>query len=158
MQESTTPIPWPTLNRCCTFIMGINIAFGGFGTFLNMASIERMSIPIFCDSKRQRESPYVESVCSNLLRNRAGELAVFREGDSVLDIFYKYSALNKFCMHSDWMLGYMIGFYSGGSLNKIWHWGKECQDDPCTLESVACHNQGPNDMIHFHLSHSSVDD
>ena len=156
LTATTSAADTPFAGASCTFNMGITIAFGGFGTFMNMASIKRMSIPIFCDDERRRENPYMESVCSNLQRNRVGELGVFREGDSVFDIFYKYSALKEFCMHSDWAFGYMIGLYSGGSLHKLWHSGHECEADPCTLESVACHNQGPDDMIHFYLSRNSV--
>ena len=151
----------PFVGAPCTFRKGeISFAFGGFGTFLNRASIERMAGPIFCDDECQQESPYMDLVCANLQQNRVGELELFREGDSVFDIFYKYSALNKFCMHSDWALGYMISLYSGGSLNQIGYQinPHQCHLDPCTLESVVCHNQGPNDMIEFTLSHNSGND
>ena len=78
-----------------------------------------MAGPIFCYDQRQQESPYMDLVCANLQQNRVGELELFREGNSVFNIFYKYSALNKFCMHSDWALGYMISLYSGGSLTSL---------------------------------------
>jgi hypothetical protein len=147
----------PFVGAPCAFKMNtIMFAFGGFGTFLNRASIERMSSPIFCDDERQQESPYMDLVCSNLQQNRVGELELFREGDSVFDLFYKYSALEMFCMHSDWALGYMISLFSGGSLNQIGHQANphQCHIDPCTSKSVVCHNQGPNDMIEFTLSHN----
>ena len=151
----------PFVGAPCVFETGIiSFAFGGFGTFLNRASIEHMTSPIICDDEHRQESPYMDLVCSNLQMNRVGELELFREGDSVFDIFYKYSVHNKFCMHSDWALGYMISLYSGGSLNQIGHQINpfECRRDSCTLESVVCHNQGPNDMIEFTRSHNSGND
>ena len=147
----------PFVGTPCVYERGIiSFAHGGFGTFLNRASIERMTGPIICDDEHRQESPYMDLVCSNLQKNRVGELELFQEGDYVFDIFYKYSAHNKFCMHSDWALGYMISLYSGGNLNQTNP--HQCRNDPCTLESVACHNQGPNDMIEFTRSHNSGND
>ncbi len=157
MEISTRDDTIPYVGAPCVFRLGgFSLAFGGFGTFMNGASIENMARPISCDDDSRRASPHVESVCSNLIRNRVGELEVFREGDSVFDVFYKYSALRLFCMHSDWAMSYMIGLYSGGGLHQLWKNGFQCTKDPCTLESVACHNQGPNDMIEFTLSHNSI--
>ena len=114
-------------------------AFGGFWTFLNRESIERMSSPIFCDDERQQESPYMDLVCSNLQQNRVGELELFRERDSVFNIFYKYAVLKMFCMHSDWAWVYMISLFSGGSLNQIGHQinPHQCHIDPCTPKLVG---------------------
>ena len=136
----------------CTFSMGgFKFPFGGFGTFLNGDALRAMTRPIFCDG-RDRPTDYAThapTICANLKMNRIGERDVFEEGDSVFDVFYKYSALRDFCVHSDWMLGYMITFYSGGSLWNVYP--RQCREDPCTARSVTCHNQSPKDMMEYHL-------
>ena len=131
--------------------IGFLFAFGGFGTSFNRASIQRMTQPIFCD-ERQGESEFMKSACANLQKNQIGELDVFQQGDSVFELFYKYSAIQHFCLHSDWAMGYMIHFYSGGKLNRLSPRG--CKMHPCTRESLTCHNQGPKDMEGFTLVHS----
>lgn len=140
---------WPYSSAGCTFRqMGITFAFGGFGTFVNKAALERMTQPIFCNEDNpSKNEPLMQAICANLARNRVGELNVFQQGDTVLDIFYKYSGQEYFCMHSDWALGYMLTYYSGGPLNLVQ--GRNCRRDPCTRESVSCHNQTPRDMEKF---------
>jgi hypothetical protein len=91
--------------------------------------------------------------CANLRQNRIGELAVFRNGDSAFDLFYKYSASRHFCMHSDWAMDYMITYYSGqgrvlGQLRP-----RRCKDDPCDERSITCHNHGPKEAMEFLLAH-----
>ena len=142
----------PFVGASCVFKQGgFLFAFGGFGTFLNRAAIQHMTQPIFCD-ERQGENKFMKSACANLQKNEIGELDVFQQGDSVLEIFYKYSALQHFCLHSDWAIGYMITFYSGGSLNPIKP--RQCRTTPCTRGSITCHNQTPKDMSDFTLAHS----
>ncbi|KAL3822145.1 hypothetical protein ACHAXA_011690 [Cyclostephanos tholiformis] len=158
----------PHVGATCTFRAGyIDFAFGGYGTFLNRASIERMTTPIHCDdddassssSSSSSSSAYVESVCANLKRNRVGERDSFRDGDTIFDVFYRYSARTDFCMHSDWAFGYMISLYSGGGgIHQLWRPGGKCGDVSCTLESVACHNHGPDEMLDFHRSRNPVSD
>ena len=131
--------------------IGFLFAFGGFGTFLNRAAIQHMIQPIFCD-ERQEGSEFLKSACANLQKNLIGELDVFRQGDSVFELFYKYSALQHFCLHSDWAMGYMITFYSGGGLHQLHP--QRCKRHPCNLGSITCHNQGPKDMEEFTLAHS----
>ena len=78
--------------------------------------------PIVCDRNEEAEDASTpmpprtlasSSACPALEENRFGEAAVFRPGMSVLDLFYKYSAIAEFCLHSDWLLGYMLTYYSG---------------------------------------------
>lgn len=141
----------PFAGAMCTFDNGFIFPFGGFGTFLNRAAIKNMIQPIFCDDQ-QGGDEFMESVCANLQKNRIGELDVFANGDSVFELFYKYSALKDFCMHSDWAMGYMLTFYSGGSLNDLGP--GQCRKPRCTSGSVTCHNQTPKAMKDFTLAHS----
>mmetsp|Transcript_2526 Transcript_2526/g.5372 ORF Transcript_2526/g.5372 Transcript_2526/m.5372 type:complete len:393 (-) Transcript_2526:467-1645(-) len=142
----------PFAGAMCTFEQGgFVFPFGGFGTFLNRAAIQSMTRPIVCD-EQQRGNKFMESICANLRQNRVGELDVFANGDSIFELFYKYSALDNFCMHSDWAIGYMITFYSGGSLHGLNP--RQCRTTGCTGRSVTCHNQTPKDMKDFTLAHS----
>ena len=93
----------------------------------------------------------MNAACEILHANRVGEYDVLQQGDSVFDVFYKYAGLRDFCMHSDWIIAYMINTYSGTSLHKIgecnvgW-WGKY---KPCGLGIMSCHYQSPEAMKQF---------
>ena len=145
----------PSAGATCVYNLGSNLfkfSFGGFGTFFNKASITHMTQPIYCD-ERQTDSDFMRTVCTNLQSNRVGERAVYQAGDSVFDIFYKYSALDNFCMHSDWAVGYMISYYSGGELQQL---KPQTCLPPCNEESLTCHNQSPYDMEQFVLARSNL--
>jgi len=141
-------------NPCCNGmpVGGLShTGAGGAGTFFNRAAIEALSQPIFCDNRKKEK---INSICKNLEANRVGEHDVFQQGDSVFDIFYKYSAIRDFCMHSDWAIGYMINAYSGSSLQSI----HQCEglglkkSLPCKSDSISCHYQSPEAMKQFVLS------
>lgn len=142
----------PILRAGCTYERGgFAFAFGGYGTFFNKAALKRMTRPIYCDGRQdQEDGEHVDSICSNLRQNRVGELALFQDGDSVFDVFYKFSATQNFCMHSDWAIGYMIQYYSGGSL-KLVAPRRQCKG--CNNDSSVCHNQTPKDMEDFVSAH-----
>jgi hypothetical protein len=123
-----------------------NTGIGGAGTFFNRAAIENLSRPIFCDDWKQES---MISACEILQANRVGEYDVFQQGDSVFDIFYKYSALREFCMHSDWAMGYMINAYSGSRLRKLGHFNGCRYRWPCERGSTSCHYQDPEAMKQF---------
>ena len=154
----------PHIGAGCTFhyaSAGFKFAYGGFGTFFNKASVERMTRPIHCNDddegqegggEEENNKEYMKSICKTLQENRVGERAVYQPGDSVFDVFYKYSALDNFCMHSDWAMGYMISYYSGGELQQLDP--KRCRKHPCNGRSITCHNHGPMDMEKFVLAHS----
>lgn len=144
---------YPLVSTTCKMDLtsDLKFAFGGFGTFFNRQSLHFMTRPITC-GKSEQESRHVKSICDNLRRNRIGEMDVFNGGDSVFDIFYKYSAQKNFCLHSDWVIGYMITFYSGGYLSQLYP--RQCRLNSCTLQSISCHNQSPRDMEEFTLSHN----
>jgi hypothetical protein len=126
---------------------------GGAGTFFNRAAIERLSEPLYCDNPKHES---MNSTCAHLQDNRVGERDVYQQGDSVFDIFYKYSAMLDFCMHSDWAMGYMINAYSGSSLEKI----GQCMQrggGGCPHDAVYCHYQNPKAMKNFAQNHRIVD-
>jgi hypothetical protein len=103
--------------------------------------------------------------CSQITADKIGEAVVFQEGMTVFELFYKYSALKDFCLHSDWLLGYVIEYYLPRSHfnsepKKINHTLKGMTNYPscgnitvatgsvrrCTQYSNTCHYQGPKDM------------
>ncbi len=144
---------------------------GGFGTYFSRRAVRLLVRTIFCDKNGEREKKK-NGVCVNLKRNRIGERRVFREGMSTLELFYGYSALRDYCMHSDWLVGYMINFYlhpladSLGDINKGGSSGGEREilrvNPPlcgnvtdrrkvihCTSEYTTCHRQTPQTMEHW---------
>jgi hypothetical protein len=126
---------------------GSPAGIGGAGTFFNRAAIERLSEPLYCDNPTHES---MSSTCARLQDNRVGEQDVYQQGDSVFDIFYKYSAMVDFCMHSDWAMGYMINAYSGSSLEQF---GTCSRGGYCPLDALYCHYQSPELMKHFALDH-----
>ena len=146
----------PLIGAACSFGRGgIRFAYGGYGPFFNKASILPLLQPIYCDERQDDSSKFMRSTCDNLQQNRVGELEVFENGDSIFDIFYKYAALTTFCMHSDWLVGYLVT-YHGGGMSQLVHnraRGNKCSIDICDADSVTCHNQNPVDMAEFVMSH-----
>jgi hypothetical protein len=79
---------------------------------------------------------------------------------SIFELFYKYSALKDFCMHSDWLLGYVLKYYLPNSsqndeqralvgLESYPSCGnitKSGEIRPCVEHSDTCHNQEPRHM------------
>ena len=86
---------------------------------------------------------------------------------TILQLFYLYSSLESFCLHSDWLVGYVLKFYINSlskdldrsqdtgesnlvSVEKYPACGNITIDSgairPCTLNSKTCHNQDPHDM------------
>lgn len=146
------------------------LPYGGFGTVFNKKSLEMLVKPIHCLGKDT--DILMDGVCSSLERNRIGEASLFEEGMSIFDLFYRYSAIRNYCMHSDWLLGYIVKFYLSSSPEPLtWDkglqaknlplWGmaafeatcgnysstgdvRLCEDDP-----HLCHNQTPHDMESF---------
>ena len=146
----------PLIGAACSFGRGgIRFAYGGYGTFFNKASILPFLQPIYCDERQDGSSKFMQSICDNLQQNRVGELDVFENGDSIFDIFYKYAARADYCMHSDWLVGYLVTYYGGG-MSQLVHnsaRGNKCSIDICDADSVTCHNQSPVDMAEFVQKH-----
>jgi len=144
------------IGAACSFGRGgIQFAYGGYGTFLNKASILPLLQPIYCDERQDDSNKFMQSTCDNLQQNRVGEIDVFENGDSIFDIFYKYAARADYCMHSDWLVGYIVTYYGGG-ISQLVHnsaRGNKCSIDICDEKSVTCHNQSPVDMAEFVQKH-----
>jgi hypothetical protein len=141
----------PFVGTGCVFNFGF--AFGGFGTFFNRAAIHQLTQPIYCNegvsslreqSNHVESSSFMTSSCNNLQQNVIGELDIFQDGDSALDLFYKYSAIRQFCLHSDWAMGYIISRYLHMNISKLKP--QRCKGHMCDLSSITCHNRGPEDM------------
>ncbi|KAL3800022.1 hypothetical protein ACHAWO_004700 [Cyclotella atomus] len=137
-----------------------NLPYGGFGLFIDKAAIEQLSTPIYCDGVENESA-----VCARLRENLIGEHDIFVDGMTLFELFYKFSATKYFCMHSDWLSGYILEFYLGGavdddtSLQGLDNY-PACGNMTalpghvrhCTLDSDTCHNQAPQDMEYFALS------
>ena len=132
------------------------IAYGGFGTILNKAAVQQLTEPVHCSGKGLNQA-----ICEQIKADAVGEASVFQEGMSIFELFYKYSARKDFCMHSDWLLGYMFEYYlSHSQLDEGEHnlMGMKTYPScgnitiatgavrPCTQFSDTCHNQNPKDM------------
>ncbi|KAL3782062.1 hypothetical protein HJC23_006290 [Cyclotella cryptica] len=146
------------------------LAYGGFGTILNKAAIQQLSEPIYCERGDGNESPRHETICSQIKLNKVGEAAIFQDGMTIFQLFYKYAALKNYCMHSDWLFGYVLQYYlpsysvdvatpaaTQGEQHHTLVGMKNypaCGNltvatgdiRPCTRFSDACHNQGPKEM------------
>ena len=131
--------------------LGFDFAYGGYGTFINRAAIHQLTQPFFCDNEN---SGFNKLSCASLERNTIGELDVFRNGDSALDLFYKYSATRQFCMQSDWALGYMLTHYSHENMQQLEP--RRCKRTACDMDSITCHNHGPDEMEQFVREQSSI--
>ena len=138
------------------------LPYGGFGLFLNGDAVVQLSTSIYCDGANRDNE-----VCATLRLNSIGEFDVFTEGMTLFELFARFSSTVNFCMHSDWLSGYIVEFY----LRRI---GRNdpaanlvgIRDYPmcgnrtafsghirhCTKDSDTCHNQSPHDMEFFSLS------
>lgn len=156
------------MHGACLFLPAGHIKwsfpYGGFGTVFTRASLKRMLRPIHCKNATSKDE-FIQGCCQSLKKNRIGERAVFQEGMSVADLFHVYSALKMFCLHSDWLTGYIANFYGvsqrivdiedeeerGMRMHGMAVWPEECGNTTtiCVDGSDACHRQGPKDMQHF---------
>ena len=140
---------------------GFKAAHGGFGTYLNKAAIDLMTRrPIFCNkddglisTTPEEEDPFTINACTQLAQNKAQELDVYTPGDSVFNIFYKLASRPYFCMHSDWMIGYMVTNY-GMTRDGLVQVDPQGKRGYCGEESVSCHYQTPALMEQFVQVHS----
>jgi hypothetical protein len=114
------------VSPCPIIPQGFVHPYGGFGSILTRAAIQNLIHPINCSNttllrrlKRDRRS---RLCCARLQTNAMGEKRFFRNGMSVADLMYEYSAQQPFssvqdwsglgfCMHSDHALAYFINSY-----------------------------------------------
>ena len=116
----------------------LTFPYGGFGTFISKGSLYELIQPLHCNQTTTTTT--MEPKCQKLLFHQnnnngentrlsyplsatIGEGTYFKNGDSLNQIFFKYSRqVEYFCLHSDWFMGYMANFYNisqhtTGSLN-----------------------------------------
>lgn len=123
---------------------------------MNKAAIKQLSEPIYCNDIASKHGV----ICSQINADKIGEASVFNEGMSIFELFYKYSALKDYCMHSDWLLGYVLEYYlPSSSQNHKQHTLVGLERHPscgnitvsgevrlCVEHSDTCHNQEPRHM------------
>lgn len=124
-------------------------SYGGFGTFFSKASIQQMIRPIHC--KRTDENMGHQDVCKSIRLSRLGESPLFHEGMSIAELFHDYSSLKNFCIHSDWLLGYIAKFYLFTDIQGIEFYPSTCGNLTlkCYFGMEACHRQTPEAMEFF---------
>jgi hypothetical protein len=116
-------------------VHSINFTFpwGGFGTVFSKGSLAYLFHPIYCTNIGNGTAPNVHynhpnagGICNQLVKDIAGELKYFKNGNSLLDLIYNYVNTDKyrnianwdwqnnggFCMHSDWVMGFFVNFYN----------------------------------------------
>lgn len=126
------------------------ISYGGFGTILTKAALDNLSKPIHC--------PADKHVCNKIHQDLVGESFLFKNGMSILELFYKYSALEDFCMHADWVLSYVIEHFlpqNADSSKRLvgiksypycGNYTLSGSVRSCTVQSSSCHNLTTSDM------------
>jgi ElaB/YqjD/DUF883 family membrane-anchored ribosome-binding protein len=116
------PVDQPFAVAGCNFnflkTSGITFPYGGFGSYLTKAAIQRLIQPIYCDGRDEHST----LACWRLNINAIGEKQFFTDGMSVADLMQAYAAKLPFtdveswtdtgyCFHSDHALAYFINFY-----------------------------------------------
>ena len=138
--------------------VAFSFPYGGFGTFFDKHALREMIRPIRCTANAT--SVVDKRICATLKENRMGERLLFEEGITILELFRRYSALPVYCMHSDWMLGYIVKFYLPESallgVETYPRCGNITSDmtaRPCDDIFATCHNMKPEDMESLALSY-----
>jgi hypothetical protein len=100
--------------------------YGGFGSFISRASIQRLLQPINCTDTYRRgqlSDPFSRLSCWRINQNNMGEKQFFTDGMSVSDLMHTFSAEQPFakaaswprnagyCFHSDHALAYFLNMY-----------------------------------------------
>jgi len=112
--------------------LNFTFPFGGFGAVFSKGSLRYLFHPIVCPDidlgkingtiPMFSNHPNYEGICAQLSKNVMLERKYFKNGDSLLDLIYKYVNTERyrdvakwttgFCMHSDWVMGYFVNFYN----------------------------------------------
>lgn len=87
--------------------------WGGWGTFFNKGAIERLIMPLYCEDNHNK-SPFEEWACGKLTGGGdfLGESSFFQEGMSISDLMGAFADVPRYCLHSDWGVGYFINVYA----------------------------------------------
>ncbi len=125
----------PVVSTGCRFEIGkedpLTSPWGGYGMFFSKGSLEKMIRPLSCHSRSTYDENGSNSdgsswsdngSCEKLLHKQnydfpmnqtIGEEKYFEIGDSLNQVFYKYSReVKHFCLHSDWLVGYWANFHN----------------------------------------------
>ena len=163
-----------------------DIPYGGFGTILNKAAITLLSTPIHCSSgifsNIFHNKVTNQAVCNQIKsKTNIGEGSIFKNGMTLFELFYRYSSVQNYCFHSDWLMGYILEYYVKPSDSIHKNEKIQAEESPsqsvmvavetypacgnitvetstpryCTPESPTCHNLEPHNMEHFAM-HSYV--
>ena len=133
--------------------------YGVYGTFFDKNALHDMIRPIRCVTSNDI-SAFNKRICSTLKEDRVGELRLFKEGMTILQLFHKYSTIPVYCMHSDWILGYILKYYllqesallgmdtypRCGTMTSV------ATELPCEDTFTSCHSMQPEDMESLSLS------
>jgi len=166
--------------------------FGGYGLFLHQSALESLVLPIHCkdesiESEDHHRDDFNTLACWRLQQDSLGERNLFRNGMSVLELMQTYSLQSPYlqhqqwkdtgyCLHSDWMWGYILNFYpviphtqdvafaqvpqdrlqgyrgstiyAGKQTKQVIAERKECDNkgDACNKDSHVCHYATPEHM------------
>ena len=90
--------------------IAFSFPYGATGTFFDKNALRDLIQPIWCVTSNHT-SAFNKRICSTLKEDRVGELRLFKEGMPILQLFHTYSTVPVYCMHSDWILGYIVKYY-----------------------------------------------
>ena len=105
--------------------------------------------------KLNHNLPFEIKACKQLNLNYVNEIDTYKQGSSISDIASQLSARDDFCMHSDWLTGYLANYYPLSTYNittglHIHQYGhKKCKferSSKCNQSKHICHYQTPKSM------------
>jgi hypothetical protein len=142
-------------------VLPYSFPYGGFALAINKEAIKRLYTPLYCDGTAPNS--FIQLACESLEEDRIGERALFRDGMSLMELFHIYAATTSFCMHSDWLTGYMANYYNlseideNTTLGGIKSFPDTCGNLTaagtktrfCDEYSGICHNQGPKQQEYY---------
>ena len=88
--------------------------YGGFGSFLPRAAIQRLMQPIYCDDVNTEgiiSDPFARLACWRLDQNSLGEKPFFKNGMSVADLMYQFAANQPYEDVGNWKGGFCLHRY-----------------------------------------------
>jgi len=100
--------------RFLNYKSAFTFPYGGFGSFLPRASIERLLQPIDCssvDKEGVAKDPFTRLTCWRLEQNALGEKAFFQDGMSVADLMFQFATKQPFGDVENWKNGFCFHRY-----------------------------------------------
>lgn len=117
----------------------VNFPYGGWGTIISKGALIALLQPLHCndmnsaattaqkhgsesDSDENNSKYYSSKWCPKIMKDHLGEKKLLRDGMSLADLVYQYTMRESYenyanwddgyCLHSDWIWGYVAGDYS----------------------------------------------